>query len=503
MTKAIVVKNLSIAYEEKKGYKEIIENIDFYIEPGEMLAIIGESGSGKSTITKAMAGLLPRSAKITGTMTIDDVKYDLSNAFERKKISGKKIGLIFQDAMSSLNPMRKIKKNFEEIFVEIQNLSKIESYEKATEILKILGFSDCDRILDSYPFELSGGMCQRIVIAMVIAMSPKILIADEITSALDIVSIKESMQLIKDISKKFGISVLFITHDMDAAKTYSDRIMLLKNSKLIKIEKSDIPAFYSEENNLSISNNKAELLKVINLNKSYDNFKVLKDLNFSLYKEESLGILGKSGCGKSTLAKILACIETYEDGHIVFDSEELKEMHRLKKQNIYRDIQLVFQDERGCLNPRMKIKDIVMEPIRNLNLDYENKNLEVEKYLKLVSLDSSHYDKKAVQLSTGQCQRVSLARALIVKPKLLILDEMVSALDSELKWKIVKLLNEIKKTEKLSFIVISHEIDVIAALCDRVLFMKDGKININIDTHQMSVTNLKELYYREEINENC
>ncbi|NLY09233.1 MAG: ATP-binding cassette domain-containing protein [Tissierellia bacterium] len=287
---------------------------------------------------------------------------------------------------------------------------------------------------------------------------------------------------------------------MEIVNKYADRLLLLEKGKLIEATDSRCKDISICKNDKKFSKKEA-LINITNLEKSYDHNRVLNKVSFNVYKGECLGILGKSGCGKSTLARILSCIEDYDEGSIKVGTLELRDLKKHKKRMLYKDIQLVFQNERGCLNPRDKISNLIKEPIRNLKIKDYDTDKAVEYYLNLVGLNAEIKDKRSVQLSTGQCQRVSLARALIVRPKLLILDEMVSALDTNLKWKIVRLLKEIIDEENLTCIVISHELDIINALCDRAIFIENGKKLVEFICSGEDIERIKRLFTNEEKND--
>lgn len=488
------VDNLCVTYRSVKTDTPVLKNVTFAVKEGETVTIVGESGSGKSTIGKALSGLLTPSTLVQGKMKLNNETYDLSDRkLNWAKIRGKAIGHIFQDPHSSLNPRRKIKKQFSDILIKSQRLSKTECFARAEKLLTLLNFKDPTAVLESYPFQLSGGMCQRVSIALNLALRPQIIIADEITSALDLKSQNELVELLEQIKKEFHTGILFITHDLNLAARISDQILYLANGKF------ESPESYPCLRTLSCCEHMPDceqcdktILKVDHLNKSYYANTILRNVTFSQKEGEVLGILGESGCGKSTLARLISGIEDSYTGDIYLGQENLKARIARDGRNIYRDLQIVFQDERGCLNPYKKIIDIVEEPIKNLRKNNVNARGQGEKYLRLVGLDESLFFRKAPNLSTGQCQRVSIARALALEPKLLILDEVVSALDCDIKWQIVDLLKTIKEKTGVSMLMISHEIEVLQSLCHRIALIKDGSIKEIIETDEQSLEKMRE-----------
>lgn len=493
MKNLIEIEDLCVTYRSLNCSTPVLNGVNFAVKERETIAIVGESGSGKSTIGKALSGLLTPGTVVTGNMRLNDSEtYDLSDRrLNSERIRGKEIGHIFQDPHSSLNPRRKIKKQFSDVLVKGRNISEKDCHTTACRLLKMLNFKDPQTVLDSYPFQLSGGMCQRVSIALNLSMKPKIIIADEITSALDLKSQHELIELLKKIKKELNTGIIFITHDLQLAKQISDKLFYLSNGKLEVYDAEIRHERLCVKNKVKFNQCKKPILSIEDLNKSYNSIKVLKDISFTQNKGEVLGIWGESGCGKSTLARLICGIEENYTGTIYLGQENLRKRLEHEGRGVYRDIQIVFQDERGCLNPYKKIIDIVTEPIKNLRKDISNPSLHAEKYLRLVGLNEKLFLRKAPNLSTGQCQRVSIARSLALEPELLILDEVVSALDYDIKWQIVDLLNTIKEKTQVSLLMISHEIDVLQALCNRIAFIKDASINKIIDVDENSIDTMK------------
>lgn len=491
------LKNLFVSYKVKEKNIDTIKNLSFSVKKGEFLSIIGESGSGKSTIAKAMIGLLPKKTQISGEFAIINYVLNLKTSdINWAEFRGKKIGFIFQDAYQSLNPMLKIKKHFDDVLL---NAKKTNPEDIIKHYLKFLNFKNVDDILDSYPFQLSGGMCQRVCIALSLCSEPDIIIADEATSALDIISKIEVLKLLKKIKKDLNKTIIFITHDIQLAKIMSDRIMVLKEGKIKDFgsytQILSKPSDYSEyllnalkkiptiayEKQL-INDNK--ILVINNLSKAFkkneENF--LKNIFLEIKEKEIVGILGESGCGKSTLAKCIVGLESYNSGEIIYKGKNLKSY----KKDIKKSIQIIFQNARGSLNPRRKIIDLVMEPMNYQNIYEHKKRKEIaENLLKEVGISNDLFERRSPELSTGQCQRVAIARALAIEPELLICDEAVSSLDVSIQNQILNLLLNIYRKRGISLLMISHDIKVLKNFCHKIAVMNNGSFCEVIETNYL------------------
>lgn len=489
------LKNLFVSYKVKEKNADIIENLSFSVKKGEFLSIIGESGSGKSTIAKAVVGLLPKKTQISGELDITNYMIDLKNSnINWAEFRGKKIGFIFQDAYQSLNPMLKIKKHFYDVLLNAKktNIEDIIKY-----YLKFLNFKNIDDVLNSYPFQLSGGMCQRICIALSLCTEPDIIIADEATSALDIISKIEVLKLFKKIKEELNKTIIFITHDIQLAKIMSNRIMVLKKGKIEDLGSYNQilsnPSDYSEyllnsTKKIPAISDKDYLIKddrilvINNLSKAFrkneENF--LKNISLEIKEKEIVGILGESGCGKSTLAKCIIGLENYNKGEIIYKGRNLKSY----KKDIRKSIQIIFQNARGSLNPRRKVIDLVMEPMNYQNV-YEHKKRKdiAENLLKEVGISNDLFERRSPELSTGQCQRVAIARALAIEPELLICDEAVSSLDISIQNQILNLLLNIYRKRGISLLMISHDIKVLKNFCHKIAVMNNGSFCEVIETN--------------------
>jgi peptide/nickel transport system ATP-binding protein len=490
------VSGLRVSYFQNRKKSNILNGISFDLKRGELLTVLGESGSGKSTIAKAITGLLPPSARLSGEMSIDDetaLSLSDATASDWRSIRGKKVAMIFQDARQSLNPAVKIKRQFAEMLV-YHRLGSREGVTKIIlETLKALHFNDPERVLDSYPFQLSGGMCQRVCIAMSICLQPLLLIADEPTSALDTVSQREVLALLEEIKRGFGQSILFITHDIAVASAVSDRVVVLNKGSITEaetperlfsnpkhsytkslIDARNFPCIHQDRPAPALA---APVLQIRDLGKCFSpDTPVLKNVNISLYQREILGILGQSGCGKSTLSRCIVGLEKAQRGEILYDGMNVLGLRGRRRRELCKHIQLIFQDARASLNPGYTAMQIVLEPLRYLKIVPARQRQELARsYLGEVGIDGDTQNRRPPQLSTGQCQRVAIARALIVKPDALICDEAVSALDMSLQGQILELLLRLHERFGFGILMISHDIRVLRSFCHRIAVMQAGE----------------------------
>ena len=498
-TPALSVENLEVIYAQGTSRLHALKNLSFTLHKGEVLALLGESGSGKSTCGKAMLGLLPASAHIrSGTLRLGEASaIDLSEpAFKWAHLRGKRIAMIYQDAQLALNPTKTIRSHFQEtmLFHHLGPSAAIE--EKSRGILGLLGFRDPARILEAYPFELSGGMCQRVYIALALCLNPEVLIADEPTSALDVVSQREVLKLLKQIQREFSLAILLITHDIGVAYEASDRVMVLEQGAVIEEGPTSQVLLHPQKcytqaliaaRALSLAPCPEEvcrediLLQIKQLSKTYgkraSQIHALNEFSLDLHKKDVIGILGFSGCGKSTLAKCITGLETADTGRIFYHGVDITHLRGRKRRWVCKSLQIVFQDARASLNPRRSALQLVQEPLNYLGLGSRKERKEkAQYYLNKVGIDSATQNRRPPQLSTGQCQRIAIARALVVEPDILICDEAVSALDMILQKQILNLLQELQQIWGFALVMISHDIRVVRNLCRMVTIMKDGKL---------------------------
>ncbi|MDR2934049.1 MAG: ABC transporter ATP-binding protein [Rickettsiales bacterium] len=484
------ISDLNVSFLEsisdKKIYQKSVESVNFDIKRGQIVAVVGQSGSGK-TLTALSILQLKDNAKITGQILFNDGEkiidlLKLKNV-DLQKIRGGKIGMIFQEPMMSLNPLMTIENQILESILLHTNLRGIDAKNKLKELMNFVGIGYSRR--HNYPFNLSGGQRQRVMIAFAIVANPNLLIADEATTALDSDTQQEILELIKSAQKKYGLSVLFITHDLWLADKIANEIIVMRAGK---IETSGKDVFKNPTNKyvkklVEISNFlddkrvkknliKKELLSVENLSIKKDEKQILKDFNLSVGVGESVGIVGPSGCGKSLLLKSILGIEQNFFGKIVFDNNILHDGLTSKKRKNFSDLQIIFQDPFSSLSPKMRVGDIIMEGIIANGFSKKTAYDVAIKSLQDVGLKLSDMDKFPFEFSGGQRQRIAIARAIVMRPKLLLLDEPTSALDVVIQAEVVQLLLKLKHDYGMAFLLVSHDKKLIDCMCNRVIKME-------------------------------
>lgn len=520
----VSVKHLDIRFPAK-GRDELIavNDLSFDLEKGKVLAIVGESGSGKSLTALALMGLLPHSARVTGEITLELLSLsEKLSANEWQQIRGNKMGMIFQEPMTSLNPVMKIGKQLEETIRIHQKITKKDVREKAISWLEKVHISQPQKTLNKYPHELSGGQKQRVMIAMAMCNHPMLLIADEPTTALDVTVQREVISLMKELQEQTGTAMIFITHDLALASTIADDVLVMYKGKKVEYGTAEHIFHHPEhpytraliackpsekdkgfylpvvadvlENNThkrTFENNlitHETLLQVNELNAWFTEhtdwlgratayFKAVNKVSFELKKGEVLGLVGESGCGKSTLSKSLMGLLPAHAGEIIFKGTDIAHYNAAQRRKLSKDIQMIFQDPYASLNPRLSIGELLMEPMKAHGIK-NNSGLkkEVLRLLDMVQLPGDAFSRYPHQFSGGQRQRIGIARALSLKPELLICDESVSALDVSVQAQILNLLKELQQELALTYLFISHDLHVVHYISNRVMVMQSGQI---------------------------
>ncbi|MGM5469221.1 ABC transporter ATP-binding protein [Flavobacteriaceae bacterium LMO-SS05] len=522
------VKNLSIAF----GKNEVIHDISYHLNSNEILGIVGESGSGKSVSSLAILGLLPKIAsKITsGSISFNGKDLTALDSKTFQSIRGKEIAMIFQEPMSSLNPSMTCGKQVEEVLFQHTTLTKIEAKIEVMSLFEKVKLPSPERIFKSYPHEISGGQKQRVMIAMSIACKPKILIADEPTTALDVTVQKDIILLLKQLQKKEGMSILFISHDLALVSEIADRILVMYQGKIVEQDTASnifkhpensytralinsrpqlgerlkrlptIKDFIGKTVNKTIITseqrkafhdtiyNNPPLLEVINLEKEYvsragwfskpETFKAVNQVSFKLYEGETLGLVGESGCGKSTLANAILQLDKATSGEILYRGVDITKLSKREFRTLRKDIQIIFQDPYASLNPRMPIGKAIMEPMEVYHIgrsDTDRKHMVLD-ILQKVGLDESHFYRYPHEFSGGQRQRIGIARTISLQPKLIICDESVSALDISVQAQVLNLLNDLKENFGFTYVFISHDLAVVNYMSDQLVVMNKGEI---------------------------
>lgn len=550
------VQNLSIDFIADGIVTNAVKGISFEVATGEIIAIVGESGSGKSVTALSLLQLLPQQANIKGKMLFsqnETAPVDLLNvsAKEINTIRGKDIAMIFQEPMTSLNPVFTCGYQVVETIQLHQQISSATAKEKTIELFEKVKLPEPAKMVNRYPHQLSGGQKQRVMIAMAMSCNPALLIADEPTTALDVTVQKTILLLIKELQKQTGLGVIFITHDLGLVADIADKVVVMYKGEIIEqgITKNVLqnpqqpytkallacrPAkhqrgerlpvvndFFSAaangydvkfksflsdetktkeaissqlknettENNLLKNDNASPVLKVENLKiyypgkkklfkKNIELFKAVDDVSLKVYKGETVGLVGESGCGKTTLGRAILQLIPATSGNIILDGRNLAMLSRRDLQPLRKDLQIVFQDPYGSLNPRLMIGNAIMEPMKVhgiLNSTSQRKEKVIE-LLEKVNLSADHFNRYPHQFSGGQRQRICIARALALNPSFLIFDESVSALDVSVQAQVLNLLNNLKKEFGFTSIFISHDLSVVRYISDRILVMSKGKI---------------------------
>ena len=516
------VKNLSISFKNNSDSKTVLINSNFKIKRGTTLSLVGESGSGKSITSLALVSLLPLNASIVGSINFNGEELIGLSEIELQKIRGNKISFIFQEPMTSLNPLHTIEKQIGESLSFHQNLSGVEKTQKVVELLEKVKIPNAHTRLKDYPHQLSGGQKQRVMIAIALANKPDLLIADEPTTSLDVTIEKEIIDLLMEIKSTEKMSIIFITHNLRIVKQISDTVCVMQNGKIIE-QGSTQEIFESPKSNYTKKllnsspkgfkkNNSERISQILNvrnlkvwfpikrgfLRRTKGFIKAVDQISFDLMEEETLGIVGESGSGKTSLAlAILKLINS--EGSITFQNQNLQNFKSRNLLTFRKNAQIIFQDPYGSLSPKMNIEAIVGEGLDVHEKISKSKRTEmILQILNEVGLDEDMITRYPHEFSGGQRQRIAIARALILKPKLLILDEPTSALDVSVQSQVINLLKRIQNKYSLSYIFISHDIALIKSVSDKIIIMKDGIIVESGETKSL-FSKPKENYTKELI----
>jgi microcin C transport system ATP-binding protein len=497
------VEELSIAFRQGEKENLAVDQISFEIKEGETVALVGESGSGKSVSALSVLKLLPYPAASHPTGKIVYQGEDLIGATESemRRVRGNKISMIFQEPMSSLNPLHTIEQQIAEILKIHRGLGETNARKRVLELLDQVGIPNPEERLKSYPHQLSGGQRQRVMIAMALANEPDLLIADEPTTALDVTVQAQILQLLKDLQKSTGMAMLFITHDLGIVRRISDRVCVMTQGKIV--EQGDTEDIFESPQHeytqhLLAAEPKghppagdtsqpivveAKDLKVWFpvkrgfLRKTVSHIKAVDGIDVTVRAGQTLGIVGESGSGKTTLGlAILRMISS--NGQISFNGSDIQEHSWKQMRPLRRDMQIVFQDPFGSLSPRMSVSEIVGEglKIHMPNLTAKEREAKVAAALEEVGLDAATRFRYPHEFSGGQRQRISIARAMVLEPKFVMLDEPTSALDMSVQAQVVDLLRDLQKAHGLAYLFISHDLKVVRALANDVVVMQHGKV---------------------------
>ena len=525
------VKNLSLGFKSRNTTNAVLHDISFDVLANEIVGIVGESGSGKSVTNLAVLGLLPQKSVDISSGEILFEGADLLNysTQELQEIRGNAISMIFQEPMSSLNPSMRCGKQVTEI---LQRHKKLSAQEAKTETLNLFEQVKLPRpasVFKAYPHKISGGQKQRVMIAMAIACKPKLLIADEPTTALDVTVQKEIILLLKELQKETGMSILFISHDLSLVSEIADRVIVMYKGKIVERgtaasifknpqeeytkaliyarpstkerlerlptvadflnQKPMAPAvseavrtakhqkLYSKTPLLEIKNARKEYYSNVSFFGKKETIKAVNDVSFKIYEGETLGLVGESGCGKSTLGNLILHLDQVTSGHIFYQGTDLTRLKTRDLRKLRRDIQIIFQDPYSSLNPRLTVGQAITEAmeVHKLYASKKERKAEALKLLEQVGLLPEHYDRYPHEFSGGQRQRIGIARTIAVKPKFIVCDESVSALDISVQAQVLNLLNTLKEEYNFTYLFISHDLAVVKYISDRLLVMRNGQ----------------------------
>jgi peptide/nickel transport system ATP-binding protein len=501
MTGLLAISNLTVSLPPGADRPFALEDVSIDLRRGEIHCLIGESGSGKSMIANAILALLPENVRVTaGDIRFEDISLLTLGEQDMRKIRGARIGMIFQEPMTALNPLRTIGDQIGETFWTHTDLDSATIRARVLSLLSDVQIALPEEIQRAYPHELSGGQRQRAMIAMALALEPAILVADEPTTALDVTTQAQILALIRDLQARKGTSVLFITHDFGVVAEIADRVTVLQHGRVVEHGARDrllnhpsepytkeliaaVPSYLPPPSSAADGE---KILTISHVSKTYRQFgllrrsrrttQALKDVSASLTKGTTLGIVGESGSGKSTLARCIVRLIDPDRGVIRLGDAELTSMSRRDLRAQSRHIQMVFQDPYGSLNPRRTAGELVTQGLILHGMPGPQAREEAKQMFGVVGLDPQAMDRYPHEFSGGQRQRIGLARALALRPDVLVADEPVSALDVSVQAQILRLLANLRKTFGLSMIFITHDLRVAAQICDRVAVMKDGEI---------------------------
>ncbi|MCB0389996.1 MAG: ABC transporter ATP-binding protein [Bdellovibrionales bacterium] len=532
----IKVENLSVEFKTDDGIIKAIKNVSFDIPKGKTVGLVGESGSGKSVSSLAIMGLIPMPPGniTTGSIIFEGKDLLKTPESEMRKIRGNRISMIFQEPMTSLNPVFTVGDQISETLMLHQKLNKDKALQKSIELLSQVGIPNPVERIKSYPHEMSGGQRQRVMIAMAIACEPDMLIADEPTTALDVTIQKQILDLLADLQKKYGMSILFITHDLGVIADIADEVIVMYKGDIV--EKNDTESIFThpthpytkgliacrpnlEKNTLRlptvsdymtpegkerapdenllktekqvrpITDKNPVILEIKNLKKHFPLqkglfgnvktwVKAVDDVSLKVHKGRTLGLVGESGCGKTTLGRTILRLIESSDGQILYKGQDITQLSGEELRELRKKIQIIFQDPYASLNPRMTIGSAIMEPmvIHKIGANKKERLELAGDLIEKCGLDRSMLNRYPHEFSGGQRQRICIARALAVKPEFIVCDESVSALDVSVQAQILNLLMDLQDEFGLTYIFISHDLSVVKYISDELAVMNKGKL---------------------------
>ncbi len=520
------LQQLSIAFQSNT----VVKSVDLSLQPNEILGLVGESGSGKSVTAKAIMQLLGKKAKITGRLIFEGEDLNQYSEAEFQQLRGREISMIFQEPMSSLNPSMRCGTQVAEILKQHTKGSHKSIQAEVIRLFEKVKLPRAEQLYKAYPHEISGGQKQRVMIAMAIACQPKILIADEPTTALDVTVQKTILELLKSIQAETGMSIIFISHDLALVSELADRVAVMYQGELVEVNETatlfkhpkhtytkallatkpplkyrlkrlpTVADVMQDKLNLDKESRterearhekiyaQPPLLVVKDLYKTYlksgrwlsssTEVKAVNGVNFELYEGENLGLVGESGCGKSTLSKVLLGLEPATKGEVWYKGQDITQLSSKQFKHLRSDIQLIFQDPFSSLNPRLSIGEAIVEPMLVHGIAHSKTQAQQTacELLERVGLSAAHFHRYPHEFSGGQRQRIGIARTIALQPKIVICDESVSALDVSVQAQVLNLLNDLKADFNFTYLFISHDLAVVKYMADQLLVMRDGEI---------------------------
>lgn len=501
MAPVLSIRDLTISLPPGVDRDFAVQNVQFDLQAGEILCVVGESGSGKSMTANALMGLLPDQIEVLrGSAHFEERDLLALPDAERRRLRGDRIAMIFQEPMTALNPLMRIGDQIAEVFEAHSRYTPSERQKKALALVQEVGLPDPEKIIRAYPFQLSGGQRQRAMIAMALALDPAILIADEPTTALDVTTQAQILDLIKSIQQRHGMAVMFITHDFGVVAEIADRVIVMRYGEIVEqgtaadvLERPEHPytkalleAIPTDQVPTADPVTEPPVLEVRHLCKTFVTsgglFKpkrsvtAIDDVSFSIARGEVLGIVGESGSGKSTVGRAIVRLVEADSGEVILDGRDMNALSSEELRGARRRVQMIFQDPYASLNPRKKILHALSEGPIVQGVAKEQAYARARELLEIVELDAGAADRYPHEFSGGQRQRIGIARALAMDPDVIIADEAVSALDVSIQSQVLELLRDLQKRLHLSLMFITHDMRVAAQLCDRVGVMQKGKL---------------------------
>jgi microcin C transport system ATP-binding protein len=497
------VRDLQVDFSTPGGLMHAVRGVNFDIATGETLALVGESGSGKSVSALSILQLLPypTARHPGGSIRFEGAELMDAPADRLRAVRGNDIAMIFQEPMTSLNPLHTVEKQINEVLFIHKGLSKAAARTRTLELLRLVGIADAESRLGAYPHELSGGQRQRVMIAMALANEPKLLIADEPTTALDVTIQAQILELLRDLQAKFGMAILFITHDLGVVRKMADNVCVMRGGEIVErnatqaifespqhpytkelLEAEPSGAPLEPEPDAPQVMHAADIkvwfpIKAGILRRTVDHIRAVDGITVDIKQGQTVGIVGESGSGKTTLGLALLRLIS-SDGPITFEGQAIDGLAASELRPLRRQMQIVFQDPYGSLSPRMSIAQIIEEGLKvhRLGTTAAERNEMIVQAMTEVGLDPATRNRYPHEFSGGQRQRVAIARAIVLKPRFIVLDEPTSALDRSVQAQIIDLLRDLQQRHRLAYMFISHDLKVVRAISNQVIVMRNGKV---------------------------